>query len=91
MNGKMDDRPDSAVSDMSEVHPTNVTEFRGGRAKFHCWVRSTSLPEVEWLKRLPGGPFRSDMSLYPNTSLVVGEDHYQSKTFLRLLLYMFSS
>lgn len=68
---------DSAVSDMSEVHPANVTEFRGGRAKFHCWVRSTSLPQVEWLKRLPGHPLRPDLSLYPNTSLVVGEDHYQ--------------
>lgn len=63
---------------MSEVHPANVTEFRGGRAKFHCWVRSTSLPQVEWLKRLPGHPLRPDLSLYPNTSLVVGEDHYQS-------------
>lgn len=70
---------DSTVPDMSEVHPSNVTEFRGGRAKFHCWVRSTSRPEVEWLKRLPGGPVRNDLNLYSNTSLVVGQDHYQSK------------
>ncbi|KAI9562994.1 hypothetical protein GHT06_010450 [Daphnia sinensis] len=68
---------DSAVDDMSEVHPANVTEFRGGRAKFHCWVRSSSHPQVEWLKRLPARPLRTDLSLQPNTSLVVGEDHYQ--------------
>ncbi|XP_057368211.1 fibroblast growth factor receptor-like 1 isoform X2 [Daphnia carinata] len=67
---------DSAVDDMSEVHPANVTEFRGGRAKFHCWVRSSSLPEVEWLKRLPARSLRTDLSLQPDTSLVVGEDHY---------------
>lgn len=67
---------------MSEVHPSNVTEFRGGRATFHCWVHSvgTSQPEVEWLKRLPAGPVRNDLNLYSNTSLVVGKDHYQSMT-----------
>ena len=67
---------------MSEVHPSNVTEFRGGRAKFHCWVHSvgTSQPEVEWLKRLPASPVRNDLNLYSNTLLVVGKDHYQSMT-----------
>ncbi len=68
------------LPDMSEVHPTNVTETRGGRAKFHCWVQSASQPEVEWLKRFPDG-LREDMNrLYANTSLVIGQDHYQSMT-----------
>lgn len=83
---------DSTVPDMSEVHPSNVTEFRGGRAKFHCWVRSTSRPEVQWLKRLPGvvggGPVvRNDLNLYSNTSLVVGQDHYQSILYDGYVLY----
>ena len=67
---------------MSEVHRSNVTEFRGGRATFHCWVHcvGTSLPEVEWLKRLPASRVRNDLNLYSNTSLVVGKDHYQSMT-----------
>lgn len=70
----------SELPDMSEVHPTNVTETRGGKAKFHCWVQSASQPEVEWLKRFPDG-FRQDMNLlYANTSLVIGQDHYQSMT-----------
>lgn len=66
---------------MSEVAPSNVTELRGGRAKFHCWVHSSSEPEVEWLKRLPNSASaRKDLTLHINTSLVVGEAQFQSKS-----------
>lgn len=70
------------MRNLSEVLPTNVTELRGGRAKFHCWIRtgssSSSRPLlVQWLKRLPKAPYRGQVN--SNASLVVGDEQYQGK------------
>lgn len=71
----------SELPDLSQVEPTNVTERRGGKAKFLCWVHSSSEPQVEWLKRLPPNQStRNELNLHTNTSLIVGRDHYQSMT-----------
>jgi hypothetical protein len=67
--------PQKMMDDMSQIYPTtNTTELRGGRVKFVCWVTSATRPDtVEWLKILP-----HKSTLHPNTSLIIGDDQYQS-------------
>ena len=54
----------------------NTTELRGGKARFHCWLRGPIEPHAEWLKKLPPAPYRGQINT--NTSLIVGDDQYQS-------------
>ena len=81
---RIQDMQKRMIRNQSEVLPANVTELRGGRARFHCWIYSPSPPVlVQWLKRLPKAPYRGQVN--SNTSLVVGEEQYQGKTLLEQL------